>query len=112
MAVNKYKISTMNGDSLSDVYNFKDFYSTFSNSVISYKKLINDNNVQILLMYDVNGTKAPNIWGKDVYGFNVYLDKIEPFGKEQAFNVQKKDCSRHGTGLFCSNYYLIGGSFD
>ena len=25
---------------------------------------------------------------------------------------QKQDCSRNGTGLFCSHYYLIGGNFD
>ena len=57
-------------------------------------------------------------------------DFVEPDGlkltlnKETAFTVtaldyknepiskQKQECSKHGSGLCCSNYYLIGGSFD
>ena len=33
-------------------------------------------------MYDVNGKSSPNVWGKDIFGFNVYKDKIVPFGAE------------------------------
>ena len=63
-------------------------------------------------MYDVNGRTGPNVWGKDVFGLNIYADKFEPFGKNEPINVQKQDCSKNGTGLLCSNYYLIGGSCD
>ena len=65
-----------------------------------------------ILMYDVNGKIGPNIWGKDVFGLNIYKDRFEPLGKHKSLNEQKLDCSKNGTGLFCSNYYLIGGSFD
>ena len=63
-------------------------------------------------MYDVNGKKGPNVWGKDIFGLNIYNDKFEPIGKNEPINIQKQDCSKNGTGLFCSNYYLIGGHFD
>ena len=63
-------------------------------------------------MYDVNGSQGPNIWGKDIFGLNIYTDRFEPFGKSSSVSEQKQDCSKNGTGLSCSNYYLIGGSFD
>ncbi len=83
------------------------------NSVLSVKMFDKpQSGMQGLLMYDVNGSAGPNIWGKDVFGFNIYADRFEPFCKEQALSIQKQDCSKNGTGLCCSNYYLIGGSFD
>ena len=48
----------------------------------------------------------------DLIGLNIYDDRFEPFGKHKSLNEQKQDCSKNGTGLFCSNYYLIGGNFD
>ena len=63
-------------------------------------------------MYDVNGKNSPNIWGKDVFAFELYNNKFEPFGKSYPVNKQKQDCLKHGTGMSCSNYYLIGGNFD
>ena len=32
--------------------------------------------------------------------------------KDIPFEEQKKNCSKFGDGLYCSNYYLIGGSID
>ena len=55
-----------------------------------------------LIMYDVNGKRGPNVWGKDVFGFNVYANKIEPFGKNEDPITLESDCSRQGTGVFCS----------
>ena len=43
---------------------------------------------------------------------NVYDNKFEPFCKNDTLLIQKNDCSKGGTGLCCSNYYLIGGSID
>lgn len=111
--INPYKITFMNGTYPNYTYRFKDFKQTFSNAVISVKFFENPQNELLgLLMYDVNGKMGPNIWGKDVFGYNIYSNKFEPFGKSESINAQKQDCSRNGTGLFCSNYYLIGGSFD
>ncbi len=108
-----YKITFMNGTFPNNTYRFKDFQTTYSNATIAVKLFETpQNNIQGILMYDVNGKKGPNTWGKDVFGLNIYNDKFEPFGKNESISTQKQDCSKNGSGLFCSNYYLIGGSFD
>ncbi len=108
-----YRISYMNGTYPSDTYRFKEFKSTYSNAAISIKFFDKpENKVLGVLMYDVNGKASPNTWGKDVFGMNIYEDRFEPFCKADSISKQKQDCSKNGTGLCCSNYYLIGGNFD
>ena len=108
-----YKITYMNGTFPSNTFKFKDYKITYSNAVIALKLLEKpQNDIQGYLMYDVNGKNGPNTWGKDVFGLDIYSDKFEPFGKSETITTQKQDCSKNGTGLFCSNYYLIGGNFD
>ena len=108
-----YKITFLNGTYPNNTYRFKEFKSTYSNAVIAIKLFDkNENDAIGILMYDVNGKIGPNVWGKDVFGLNIYTDRFEPFGKHKSLNEQKLDCSKNGTGLFCSNYYLIGGNFD
>ena len=108
-----YKITYMNGTYPSNTYRFKDFHLTYSNAVVATKIFDKpQDNLIGFLMYDVNGKKGPNVWGKDVFGLNLYENKFEPFGKNESIALQKQDCSKNGTGIFCSNYYLIGGTFD
>lgn len=112
-SIEPYKITFLNGTYPNNTYRFKDFKLTYSNAVVATKLFeFPQSNLQGILMYDVNGKKGPNVWGKDVFGLNIYNDKFEPFGKNESVSSQKQDCSKNGTGLFCSNYYLIGGSFD
>ena len=109
----RYKITFMNGNAPNEDYKFDKFNLTYQNAVIAYKFFDAPNDKVIgRVMYDVNGKTGPNTWGKDVFGLNIYEDKLEPFGKEQSFTKQKQDCSGKGTGVYCSNYYLIGGNFD
>ena len=111
--IDEYKISFMDGTEVRGLYNFDDYKLTKANAVFAIKLLKESNNNQIgMLMYDVNGKDAPNTWGKDVFGFNIYKDRLEPFGKDKTFIEQKSDCSKDGLGIYCSNYYLIGGKFD
>ena len=63
------------------------------------------------MMYDVNGKQGPNVWGKDVFGMNIYQDTVSPFGENASSEDVEFDCSRQGTGLYCSTYYINGGSF-
>lgn len=108
-----YKISYMNGIHPVGTYRFEDYKTTYSNAVIAVKLLDEpENKLKGYLMYDVNGKNGPNIWGKDVFGLYIYSNHFEPFGKSETITTQKQDCSKNGTGLFCSNYYLIGGNFD
>ena len=108
-----YKITYLNGAQPDKKYKFENFRATYANSVVSLNIFEETKNDIIgTIMYDVNGVKGPNTWGKDVYGFNIYNNKLEPLGKDQPLSAQKQDCSRTGTGLSCSNYYIIGGNFD
>ena len=108
-----YKISYMNGNSPNIDYTFDSFKVTNSSATVAYKLYDSANDgVLGILMYDVNGQVGPNQWGKDVFGLNIYPDRFEPFCKNDLVTTQKQDCSKHGTGLCCSNYYLIGGSFN
>lgn len=108
-----YKITFLNGTFPNSTYRFSDYKLTQTNSVVAYKLYDKpQNGLYGLLMYDVNGEVGPNVWGKDVFGLNIYSDRFEPFCKNDSVNLQKQECSKNGTGLCCSNYYLIGGSFN
>ena len=108
-----YKITFMNGTFPNNTYRFKDFKTTYSNATLAVKLFDTPQDNKLgMLMYDVKGKVGPNVWGKDVFGMNIYDDKFEPFCKSESMSYQKQDCSKNGTGLCCSNYYLIGGSFD
>lgn len=111
--VPSYKITYLNGTFPSNSYRFSDYKQTFSNAVLAIKLFDEpQGDLKGVLMYDINGKASPNTWGKDVYGLNIYADRFEPFCRSESISYQKQDCSRNGSGLCCSNYYLIGGSFD
>lgn len=108
-----YKIVFMNGSNPSYQYRYDDYKTTHIGATIAYNLFDNpQDNLRGTLMYDVNGPVGPNAWGKDVFGLNIYSDHFEPFCKNDLINVQKQDCSRQGSGLCCSNYYLIGGNLN
>ncbi|MCQ2754377.1 MAG: type II secretion system GspH family protein [bacterium] len=113
-SVDKYKISFLNGKRQNEEYQFDNYKLTQGNAILAVKMTKGNSNDDLkgILMYDVNGTLGPNTWGKDVFGMKIYENRFEPFGKNEAIKTQKQDCSRNGTGLFCSNYYLIGGNFE
>ena len=111
--INTYRISFMNGTYPNDTYRFKDYKNTYSNATLSVKLFPSqEDEIRGVLMYDVNGKNGPNVWGKDVFGMNIYDDRFEPFCKADSMSKQKQDCSKNGTGLCCSSYYLMGGNFD
>ncbi len=108
-----YKITLKNGTYPNNTYRFNNFKTTFSNATLAIKMFETPKGSLLgMLMYDVNGSTGPNVWGRDVFGLNIYHDKFEPFCKNDTLSVQKQDCSNNGSGLCCSNYYLIGGNFD
>ncbi|MFA7659147.1 MAG: type II secretion system protein [Candidatus Gastranaerophilaceae bacterium] len=96
-------------------YHFDNFYLTSSNEIVGLKwlnKSCKNGGICGVMAFDVNGKDAPNIWGQDVFGINILREGIEPLGKGIAPDVLKNDCSKHGLGIYCSYYYLIGGKFD
>ena len=107
-----YRITFMNGTNPIGTYKFDDFKNTHSNATLAVKMFENTKGKRGILLYDVNGKTGPNVWGKDVFGMDMYEDRFETFCKTEVINKQKLDCSKSGTGICCSSYYLIGGNFD
>lgn len=96
-------------------YYFKHYYLTSTNEIVGLKVInpnCNEKDACFIMSFDINGTNPPNLWGYDIYGIDVYSDKIAPFGKEINREMLKQNCSRAGSGVYCSYYYLIGGKFE
>lgn len=64
-----------------------------------------------ILIFDMNGVKLPNRFGLDVFGANIYKDRIEPFGTGLSYRQNQLNCRRLETGATCSKFYLMGGQF-
>ena len=64
-----------------------------------------------VLLFDMNGVKLPNRFGLDIFGVNIYRDKIEPFGSGLSYEENQLNCRRLETGVTCSKFYLMGGQF-
>lgn len=64
-----------------------------------------------VILFDMNGVKLPNRFGLDVFGANIYRDKIEPFGSGLSYEENQINCRRLETGVTCSKFYLMGGQF-
>lgn len=112
-----YKTKYMNGNpvNIENLYHFDNYYKTESNGIMGLKWFVPMCMKGVIcgtLSYDVNGITPPNKWGYDIFGVNVLIDSVEPLGKGLDEDVLKSDCSKKGTGVYCSYYYLIGGKFD
>ena len=53
---------------------------------------------------DVNGLKAPNTWGKDMYNFMFYSDAIRPLGIAQ--DTLDTTCTPTQRGFGCAGVYM------
>jgi len=112
----KYKVKYLNKSNIAkndSVYTY-DYYYTDDRMIVGIKDLPDkeNTNTKFIMTFDVNGTKPPNLWGKDVFGVEVYSSSVEPIGSDMRIEEQNADCSNFGTGVSCSNYYLIGGDFN
>lgn len=98
-----------------EMYYFNDFYYTSANEIIGIKVInpnCSNNQICALMSFDINGLKLPNTWGCDIFGIGVLSNRIEPLGKGINPDILKYNCSKQGSGVYCSYYYLIGGRFD
>ncbi|MBS5801580.1 MAG: hypothetical protein KIC80_01010 [Brachyspira sp.] len=95
------------------LYYFKDLYYADNNIIVGLKDISEDKTTEpmFLMMFDMNGKMPPNTWGKDIFGAQIYEDKVEAFGDNLTLQELQDDCSRIGTGVNCSYYYQIGGDF-
>lgn len=112
-----YKPKYMNGTKVynGQLYKFEDFYFAENNTIVGIKDIQTDksDDALFIMMFDMNGVLPPNRWGKDIFGINIFNDRtIKPFGYDKDMEDLKQDCSKSGTGIYCSYYYKIGGAFD
>ena len=113
----KYTQYYMHGDKVKpgDDYYFDKVYLAENSTIVGIKDIIDDDvyHPGFIMMFDVNGVKGPNTWGRDVYGINIFIDgKITPLGAGWYIDDLKRDCSEGGSGVSCSYYYRIGGEFN
>ncbi len=113
----KYNQYYLNGSKVkaSDEFHFDNLYLTSKNKIVGIKDIKDDDvfHPAFIMMFDMNGLKAPNTWGKDIFGINIFVDgNITPIGSGWDLEDLKKDCSESGTGVSCSHYYRIGGDFN
>lgn len=112
----RYSQQYMNGNKVNkkDIYHFDNIYVHKSGAIVGIKDINNKDELSpgFMMFVDLNGVKSPNIWGRDIFGIDIYSDgKIKPMGHEKQVTELKKDCSVHGLGVSCSHYYRIGGEF-
>ncbi len=107
----------MNGNKVkpTDSFYFDRLYNSSNGQIIGIKDIKDDDiyHPGFIMLFDMNGLKGPNTWGKDIYGINIFVDgKITPIGAGWNIDNVKQDCSETGTGVSCSYYYRIGGEFN
>ena len=97
-----------------EYYNFENIFHTSNNNLVGIKWLgfSYRNAPYAIILYDVNGLKKPNTWGKDIFGMDLYVNSINPLGKKVSDDILQQNCSEMGKGTYCSYFYLIGGNFN
>ncbi|RAI11970.1 MAG: hypothetical protein DKM23_04275 [Candidatus Melainabacteria bacterium] len=107
-----YKTYFMDGSFVNEKseYYVKNLHTTNSGMVIGVKWLLVPSQAQnslpiAMITIDLNGLKKPNKWGHDIFGVNIFVDRIEPFGEEYDEMLMKSDCSKKGKGISCASYY-------
>ena len=115
----KYRHLFLNGKIIKSIskYHANKFAILENGTVLAFAGYdrTNENTVESspvgLVFVDINGMTSRNRIGKDVFILIMYPDKLIPMGAESSVQELKEDCSPVGSGLKCSAYYLIGGSF-
>lgn len=115
-ALGKYSYSFLNGKQVlkNSRYYVDKFYFLEDGSIMGLKLADSCKIGQTcgIIVFDVNGEIGPNKFGKDVFGVNVYMDRVEAFGTNLNRKLLASDCKKSSSGVFCSFYYLLGGNLN
>ena len=110
-----YRLLNRNIVKKNNQFYFNKFLKTKDGMLLSIKENQKDNLMDLTPLYfmfiDINGEEKPNQVGKDIFVINIYKDNITPLGTGRGHASLKVNCSPIGTGLYCAEYYLLGGSF-
>ena len=63
---------------------------------------------EYIMFVDINGKYRPNLIGQDIFFIGVYSNEVMALGKNVKESL-KANCSILGNGVYCSEYYLMGG---
>ena len=71
-----------------------------------FKVQVDTGGMIIVIIFDINGDKGPNTFGKDIFAL-LYTDKgIIPSYRDATGSQINSDCSSSGTGYSCIMKYL------
>ncbi len=115
--IENYKYKKMNGTPVKKTsrYYFDEFVMTKNGVILGFNKndseTANDKAPLYYMFVDINGKEKPNRIGQDIFFMSVYKDNVTALGNGKNHARLKADCSPIGRGVYCSEYYLLGGSF-
>ncbi len=113
----KYRYRKMNGSPIpkDSQFYFDKFIIDKDGTILSVRKneheIISEVQPLFFMFVDINGVEKPNRIGRDIFFLNIYRNNISALGNGRAQSKLKANCSPIGTGLYCSEYYLLGGKF-
>ena len=115
--LNKYSYRKMNGALITkdSQFYFNKFIIDKDGTILSVRKnqhqIISEVQPLFFMFVDINGIEKPNRIGRDIFFLNIYRNNISALGNGNLKSKLKANCSPIGTGLYCSEYYLLGGKF-
>ena len=115
--LNKYSYRKLNGALITkdSQFYFDKFIIDKDGTILSVRKnehqIISEVQPLFFMFVDINGVKKPNRIGRDIFFVNIYRNNISALGNGRLKSKLKSNCSPIGTGLYCSEYYLLGGKF-
>ena len=113
----KYSYRKMNGSLIpkDSQFYFDKFIVDKDGTILSIRKnehkIISEVQPLFFMFVDINGVEKPNRIGRDIFFLNIYRNNISALGNGRSRVKLKSNCSPIGTGLYCSEYYLLGGKF-
>ena len=75
------------------------------------RKELSEKYPSYFMFFDINGIEKPNRIGQDIFFISIYKNHIQALGHSKDYAKLKSNCSPIGNGLYCSEYYLLGGRF-
>ncbi len=110
----KYKYRRLNSRPIKKDYKFyfDKFVTDNDGKLYSIKqndvKIISEQQPLYFMFIDINGTEKPNKIGKDIFFISIYKNYAKALGYNRGHAKLKINCSPIGSGLYCSQYYLLG----
>lgn len=115
--IKRYRYRKMNGIVVNrdSKYYFDKFVETKHGELFGLSQnkseVITEKTPEYLAFIDINGIEKPNRIGQDIFFIGIYKNSVTALGHGKTHAKLKADCSPIGRGVYCSEYYLLGGSF-